>query len=140
MDRIVVVGAGQAGASLCARLRAKGYTGALTLIGAEPVPPYQRPPLSKAYLLGEMPVESAAERGQQRVVREIQQRLGGRAGHCGVVVGRGPTAGFGGQNKLRQGLSIWMRAAPDQRRTWVQRGPWRGRGQVEIRGGVVTVS
>ncbi|ETW12116.1 FAD-dependent pyridine nucleotide-disulfide oxidoreductase [Roseivivax marinus] len=57
MDRIVVVGAGQAGASLCARLRAKGYTGALTLIGAEPVPPYQRPPLSKAYLLGEMPVE-----------------------------------------------------------------------------------
>ena len=57
MNRIVVVGAGQAGASLCARLRAKGYTGALTLIGAEPVPPYQRPPLSKAYLLGEMPVE-----------------------------------------------------------------------------------
>ncbi|MBN2760101.1 MAG: oxidoreductase [Rhodobacteraceae bacterium] len=57
MDRIVVVGAGQAGASLVARLRAKGFDGAITLLGEEPVPPYQRPPLSKAYLLGEMALE-----------------------------------------------------------------------------------
>ncbi len=54
MSGIVVVGAGQAGASLVAKLRALGYDGELTLIGAEPQPPYQRPPLSKAYLLGEM--------------------------------------------------------------------------------------
>ncbi|MBP7002446.1 FAD-dependent oxidoreductase [Amaricoccus sp.] len=52
--RIVVVGAGQAGASLVARLRALGHRGPLTLVGAEPEPPYQRPPLSKAYLKGEM--------------------------------------------------------------------------------------
>ncbi len=52
--RIVVVGAGQAGASLAARLRALGHTGPLTLIGGEDAPPYQRPPLSKAYLKGEM--------------------------------------------------------------------------------------
>ncbi len=52
--RIVVVGAGQAGASLVARLRALGHSGPLTLVGAEPVPPYQRPPLSKAYLKGEL--------------------------------------------------------------------------------------
>jgi 3-phenylpropionate/trans-cinnamate dioxygenase ferredoxin reductase subunit len=52
--RIVVVGAGQAGASLVAKLRALGHAGPLTLIGAEPVPPYQRPPLSKAYLKGEL--------------------------------------------------------------------------------------
>jgi 3-phenylpropionate/trans-cinnamate dioxygenase ferredoxin reductase component len=51
--RIVVVGAGQAGAALVARLRALGHAGPLTLIGDEPVPPYQRPPLSKAYLKGE---------------------------------------------------------------------------------------
>lgn len=57
MAGIVVVGAGQAGSSLCAKLRAKGYEGDVTLIGAEPVPPYQRPPLSKAYLLGEMELE-----------------------------------------------------------------------------------
>ena len=54
MSGIVVVGAGQAGASLVAKLRALGHDGDLTLIGAEPQPPYQRPPLSKAYLLGEM--------------------------------------------------------------------------------------
>ena len=54
MKRIVVVGAGQAAASLASKLRALGYDGALTLIGAEPDPPYQRPPLSKGYLLGEM--------------------------------------------------------------------------------------
>jgi len=52
--RIVVAGAGQAGAALVARLRALGHSGPLTLVGAEPVPPYQRPPLSKGYLKGEM--------------------------------------------------------------------------------------
>lgn len=57
MGGIVVVGAGQAGASLVEKLRALGYDGALTLIGEEPVPPYQRPPLSKKYLLGEMEKE-----------------------------------------------------------------------------------
>ncbi len=54
MTHIVVIGAGQAGASLTAKLRSEGFEGDITLVGAEPVPPYQRPPLSKAYLLGEM--------------------------------------------------------------------------------------
>ncbi|MDR5651000.1 NAD(P)/FAD-dependent oxidoreductase [Ruixingdingia sedimenti] len=53
MGGIVVIGAGQAGAALAARLRALKYAGPVTLIGAEPAAPYQRPPLSKAYLLGE---------------------------------------------------------------------------------------
>jgi 3-phenylpropionate/trans-cinnamate dioxygenase ferredoxin reductase subunit len=57
MSGIVVVGAGQAGASLVAKLRTEGYTGPLTLIGEERAPPYQRPPLSKKYLLGEMDAE-----------------------------------------------------------------------------------
>ena len=57
MTHIVVVGAGQAGASLVAKLRSEGFSGEITLIGAETVPPYQRPPLSKAYLLGEMAEE-----------------------------------------------------------------------------------
>ena len=54
MERIVVVGAGQAGASLVAKLRALGHDGPITLIGDEPVLPYERPPLSKGYLLGEL--------------------------------------------------------------------------------------
>jgi 3-phenylpropionate/trans-cinnamate dioxygenase ferredoxin reductase subunit len=54
---IVIVGAGQAGAALAAKLRASGHQGQITMIGEEPAPPYQRPPLSKAYLLGEMEEE-----------------------------------------------------------------------------------
>jgi len=57
MAGVVVVGAGQAGAALVAKLRNDGYDGPVTLIGEEPVPPYQRPPLSKKYLLGDMALE-----------------------------------------------------------------------------------
>ena len=57
MTRVVVIGAGQAGSSLVAKLRNGGFDGQVTLIGEEPVPPYQRPPLSKKYLLGEMDLE-----------------------------------------------------------------------------------
>lgn len=52
-----MIGAGQAGASLVAKLRQLGFAGQIMLLGEEPVPPYQRPPLSKAYLLGEMSQE-----------------------------------------------------------------------------------
>ncbi|MCC5972847.1 MAG: FAD-dependent oxidoreductase [Rubellimicrobium sp.] len=57
MKTVVVIGGGQAGASLVAKLRAEGFDGKVTLVCAESVPPYQRPPLSKAYLLGEMEEE-----------------------------------------------------------------------------------
>lgn len=57
MRHIIVIGAGQAGASCVAKLRNGGCRDKITLIGAEPVLPYQRPPLSKAYLLGEMTLE-----------------------------------------------------------------------------------
>ncbi|KNX39932.1 Rhodocoxin reductase [Roseovarius tolerans] len=57
MAGVVVVGAGQAGAALVAKLRNDGYDSQVTLIGEEPVPPYQRPPLSKKYLLGDMALE-----------------------------------------------------------------------------------
>ncbi|WP_316863495.1 FAD-dependent oxidoreductase [uncultured Cohaesibacter sp.] len=55
--RIVIVGAGQAGATLVQRLRELGFGGQITLVGAEPYLPYQRPPLSKAYLLGDMDLD-----------------------------------------------------------------------------------
>ena len=57
MHKVIVIGAGQAGASCVAKLRNGGFEGAVTLIGEEPVPPYQRPPLSKAYLMGDMALE-----------------------------------------------------------------------------------
>lgn len=77
MDRIVIVGGGQAGASLAERLRAEGFSGDLTMFCAEPVPPYQRPPLSKKYLLGEMDVERLYLRPESFYAeRNITLRLG----------------------------------------------------------------
>lgn len=57
MSGIVIIGAGQAGASLAIKLRALGYKGDVTLIGEEKFLPYQRPPLSKKYLLGDMALD-----------------------------------------------------------------------------------
>lgn len=53
-EHIVIVGAGQAGLQAVITLRAEGFAGQITLVGDEPFAPYQRPPLSKAYLLGKM--------------------------------------------------------------------------------------
>lgn len=53
-ERIVIIGAGQAGAQAVASLRAEGFTGDLVMIGDEAYAPYQRPPLSKTYLMGTM--------------------------------------------------------------------------------------
>src|SRR5579859_5870310 len=58
MAHVVIVGAGHAGGTLAALLRQYGHSGLITLIGDEPIPPYQRPPLSKAWLKGEAAVES----------------------------------------------------------------------------------
>jgi 3-phenylpropionate/trans-cinnamate dioxygenase ferredoxin reductase subunit len=49
---VVIIGGGQGGFQTAASLRAEGYQEPITLIGDEPVVPYQRPPLSKGYLLG----------------------------------------------------------------------------------------
>jgi 3-phenylpropionate/trans-cinnamate dioxygenase ferredoxin reductase subunit len=57
---VVIVGAGHAGGTLAALLRQYGHAGAVTLVGEEPIPPYQRPPLSKAWLKGEADAESLA--------------------------------------------------------------------------------
>ena len=65
MSGIVIIGAGQAGSSLAIKLRTLGYEGAVTLIGEEPYAPYQRPPLSKTYLLGEMALERLYLRPQE---------------------------------------------------------------------------
>jgi 3-phenylpropionate/trans-cinnamate dioxygenase ferredoxin reductase subunit len=77
MDHVIVIGAGQAGASCVAKLRNGGFQGAVTLIGAEAAPPYQRPPLSKAYLMGDMPVERLYLRPQAFYAEHgIDLRLG----------------------------------------------------------------
>ena len=54
---ILIVGAGHAGGIAAATLRQAGFTGAITLLGSELHPPYERPPLSKELLVGAIPVE-----------------------------------------------------------------------------------
>jgi 3-phenylpropionate/trans-cinnamate dioxygenase ferredoxin reductase component len=54
MERVVIIGAGQAGCQAVATLRAEGFAGPITMVGDEPYAPYQRPPLSKTYLMGTM--------------------------------------------------------------------------------------
>jgi 3-phenylpropionate/trans-cinnamate dioxygenase ferredoxin reductase subunit len=57
---VVILGAGHAGGTVAAILRQYGHAGPITLIGEEPLAPYQRPPLSKAWLKGEADAESLA--------------------------------------------------------------------------------
>lgn len=58
--RVVILGAGHGGGSVAAFLRQYGFEGPIVLVGEEPLPPYQRPPLSKAWLKGEATAESLA--------------------------------------------------------------------------------
>ena len=56
-ETVLIVGAGQAAAQTAASLRQGGFEGAITIVGDEPSLPYQRPPLSKAYLKGDLEQE-----------------------------------------------------------------------------------
>lgn len=58
MSRVLIVGAGQAGMQIAVSLRDEGFDGSITMVGEEPHGPYQRPPLSKAYLAGDADEES----------------------------------------------------------------------------------
>jgi 3-phenylpropionate/trans-cinnamate dioxygenase ferredoxin reductase component len=84
MTTFVVVGAGEAGGTAVATLRDEGFDGDVVLIGAEPMAPYERPPLSKEYLRGESghvyvrPPEWYTEHA-------IDARLGTRAEHVHVA-------------------------------------------------------
>ncbi|HEX5378639.1 MAG TPA: FAD-dependent oxidoreductase [Phenylobacterium sp.] len=57
---VVIIGAGHAGGTAAALLRQYGHAGPITMVGSEPIAPYQRPPLSKAWLKGEADAESLA--------------------------------------------------------------------------------
>src|SRR3712207_6657586 len=80
--RVVIVGAGHAGGSAAAFLRQAGWRGPILLLGEEPHPPYQRPPLSKAWLKGECDAEALALRPDSFYAEQsIELRLGVRVAH-----------------------------------------------------------
>ena len=60
IDRVVIAGAGLAGLRTAEELRGRGYPGAITMIGAESRPPYDRPPLTKKFMTGQLDDTSLA--------------------------------------------------------------------------------
>lgn len=75
--RMVIIGAGQAGGTAVQTLRAEGYDGHIVLVGAEPHLPYERPPLSKSYLLGEgWQSEESLRDAQWYAEHRVELRLG----------------------------------------------------------------
>lgn len=76
-ESVVIVGAGQAGVQTAEALRSGGYTGPITLLGDEPHGPYHRPPLSKAWLAGEMDAPQLVIRAPEMLARKgIDLRTG----------------------------------------------------------------
>ena len=76
----VVVGANQAGGTAAAELREQGFEGRVVLIGDDPRPPYERPPLSKEYLRGEQPLEAGYVRPEAWwQEHDVQTHFGERA-------------------------------------------------------------
>ena len=71
---VVIVGAGHAGGTAAALLRQYGFDGPITMVGDEPIPPYQRPPLSKAWLKGEADADSPGPEAAG-VLRRERHRL-----------------------------------------------------------------
>ena len=110
MDHVVIIGAGQAGASLAEGLRKGGHRGRVTLIGAEEAPPYQRPPLSKAYLMGEMDEERLYLRPRAWYdENRIELRLGAPATAIDTVE---RTVAVGGERIAWDALALTTGADP----------------------------
>ena len=72
---IVVIGAGQAGLQAAESLRSGGYAGAITMLGDEKHGPYHRPPLSKAWLAGEIEADQLVMRAPELLARMERTRL-----------------------------------------------------------------
>ncbi|WAC49135.1 FAD-dependent oxidoreductase [Asticcacaulis sp. SL142] len=108
---VVIIGAGHAGGSAAAFLRQYGYDGDITLIGAEAYLPYQRPPLSKAWLKGEAeeedlylrPASFYAEKNItlrldthvsmiDREAQQVELNGGERVGYDHLILATGSTA------------------------------------------------
>lgn len=77
-NRVLVVGSGQSGFQAVASLRDRGFAGRVVLIGDEPGVPYQRPPLSKAYLAGTAGIEQLHLRGEDFFAEKDIELVAGR--------------------------------------------------------------
>ncbi|MET9081245.1 FAD-dependent oxidoreductase [Streptomyces sp. NPDC004237] len=139
-NRIVVVGASAAGLMAAETLRRDGYDGTLTLIGAEPHPPYDRPPLSKQFLTGRWQADRLTLRspsdlaaldldlrpdtraiGLELTDREVRLSDGGRVSYDGLIIATGvrprrlPGDGAHVLRTLGDALALRERLSPARR-------------------------
>jgi 3-phenylpropionate/trans-cinnamate dioxygenase ferredoxin reductase subunit len=99
-QQVVIVGGGQAGLQVAMSLRQKKFEGGITIVGEEPVPPYQRPPLSKDYIKGQVteqqvwlrPLEFYASRNIDLRLKTCVTAID-RANRCVTLAG-GATLGY----------------------------------------------
>ena len=97
---VVIVGGGHAGGVAAASLREQGYTGPITLVAEEPSLPYQRPPLSKNYLAGQMSAQQVLLKAAAFYAeKSIDVRTGTRAtsidrSGCAILTTDGPAIGY----------------------------------------------
>ena len=109
-ENVRVVGAGLAGAAAVQELRAKGFDGRVILIGAEPHPPYERPPLSKEYLRGEVTDPALVHPAEWYAENDIELRTRDASGGAGP--GRAERGARGrGAGRRRRGAPRHRRRA-----------------------------
>ena len=78
-EQFVIVGGGRAGAYAAATLRQEGFSGRIVLVGEEPIPPYDRPPLSKDVLIGKATPADGFILAHTFLPRESNRSPSGRA-------------------------------------------------------------
>ena len=101
----LIVGAGHAGAETAVALRQSGFAGTIGLLGAEPVPPYERPAISKEYLAGTKDFEQLLLRPTQFWAEHgVTLRLGQRATAVDPVA---RTVTFGDHTTVGYGVLVW---------------------------------
>ena len=131
-EHIIIIGAGQAGAQAALTLREANFPGRITLIGEEAYPPYQRPPLSKAFLAGEFererlffrPAEAYAQLDislmldtrVDAIERDAQQVLlqnGERLGYNRLLIATGTRARIAGIPGAEKNGIFYLRSLDD---------------------------
>jgi NADPH-dependent 2,4-dienoyl-CoA reductase/sulfur reductase-like enzyme len=108
IERVVIAGGGLAGLRTAHELRSAGYPGAITMIGAEPHPPYDRPPLSKKVMLGE--IDDSSLDGDAETLG-MDMRLGEQATGLDVDAAGGLVRTTGGEYRYDR-LAVVSGAGP----------------------------
>ena len=110
---VLIVGGGHGGAQAAIALRQLGFAGSLAIVGAEPYPPYERPPLSKDYLAGEKEFERLLIRPLAFwAEREVELLLGQKVIEVDPAA---KTVTLADGSRLGYGILIWAAGGTPKR-------------------------